>query len=289
MKTSSERKPVIERGGLEARGTRLQWGTRTFVMGIVNVTPDSFSGDGLPHERDAIARASAQIDAGSDVLDIGAESTRPGHVRIDDATELGRLLPVIEGVRARFPSAIISADTYKPAVLRAAHLAGADVLNSIWGLPGDLLEVAVECNMAVAIMHNKAEPHYGGDVVEEVLDFLGSAARRAEAAGLRREHIVLDPGIGFGKTAEHNIQMLRGLQRLTELGFPTMVGTSRKSTIGKLTGREPQERVFGTAATVALAIHAGIDLVRVHDVAEMRDVVKVSDAIVRGWRPTEWT
>jgi dihydropteroate synthase len=258
-------------------------------MGIVNVTPDSFSGDGVPDAHGAVLHALAQHERGSDLLDIGAESTRPGYVAVDTQTELARLLPVIRGVRDRLPDAVISADTYKAEVFREAHAAGADMLNCVWGLPDDLLDAAVEADVPVIIMHNKERAEYDGDVMDEVLHFLDAAAQRAVNAGIPAENVILDPGIGFGKTPEHNLRVLHELARLPLLGFPTLLGASRKSTIGKLTGKTPGERVYGTAATTALAIAAGIDIVRVHDVAEARDVVSVSDAIVRGWRPPSWT
>jgi dihydropteroate synthase len=258
-------------------------------MGIVNVTPDSFSGDGIASADGAIEHALAQHERSSDMLDIGAESTRPGHVPIDEQTERARLLPVIEGVRRALPGAIVSADTYKADVFRAAHAAGADILNSVWGLPDALLDAAAECGVPVIIMHNKHEARYDGGVMDEVLAFLEEAARRALRAGLPAEHVILDPGIGFGKTPDHNIEVLRDLPRLVALGFPTLIGTSRKSTIGKLTGKKPPQRTHGTSATTALAIAAGIDIVRVHDVDEARDAVSVSDAIVRDWRPPGWT
>jgi dihydropteroate synthase len=199
------------------------------------------------------------------------------------------LLPVIRSVRERLPDAVISADTYKADVFRAAHAAGADMLNCIWGLPDDLLDAAVEASVPVIIMHNKDRAEYGAPVMDEVLRFLDAAAQRAVRAGIPAENVILDPGIGFGKTPEHNLQVLHELARLPKLGFPTLLGASRKSTIGKLTGKTPAERVYGTAATTALGIAAGIDIVRVHDVAEARDVVSVADAIVRGWRPQSWT
>ncbi len=223
------------------------------------------------------------------MIDIGAESTRPGYVPVDEQTELLRLLPVVREVRARCPEAIISVDTYKPSVFRAAHLAGADILNSVWGLPGALLEAAADANVPIVIMHNKERAYYDGDVMGEVVAFLHEAAQRALHAGIPPEHIILDPGIGFGKTPDHNLEVLRELPRLVALGFPTLLGTSRKSTIGKLTGKPPKARVAGTTATTALAVAAGIDIVRVHDVDAAVDAVRVSDAIVRGWRPPEWT
>jgi dihydropteroate synthase len=271
------------------RAKRFVWGERTYVMGIVNVTPDSFSGDGILDAQAAITHAVAQHERSSDLLDIGAESTRPGHVAVGTQTELARLLPVIRGVRERLPDAVISADTYKADVFRAAHAAGADMLNCIWGLPDDLLDAAVEAGVPVIIMHNKDRAEYDGDVMDEVLRFLDAAAQRAVRAGVPADNVILDPGIGFGKTPEHNLEVLSELERLPTLGFPTLLGASRKSTIGKLTGKTPGERVHGTAATTALAIAAGIDIVRVHDVAETRDVVSVADAIVRGWRPQSWT
>lgn len=274
---------------LRVRGRVLPWGERTYVMGIVNVTPDSFSGDGRLSPREAIEHALMQHRLSSDMLDIGAESTRPGHTAVDERTECDRLLPVIAGVRAALPQVIISADTYKAGVFRAAHAAGADILNSVWGLPDDLLEAAGQCGAPIVVMHNKRHARYEGNVMDDVLAFLDEAARRAVHAGIPPEHVILDPGIGFGKTPDHNIAVLRELPRLVGLGFPTLIGTSRKSTIGKLTGKMPPQRTHGTSATTALAIAAGIDIVRVHDVDEARDAVSVSDAIVRDWRPAAWT
>ncbi len=258
-------------------------------MGIVNATPDSFSGDGRPTVDSAVDRAAEQADLSADLIDIGAESTRPGHTPIDERTEIERLIPVIAGTRARLGSdAIVSADTFKSSVFREAHAAGADILNSIWGLKDELLETAVELGVPVVIMHNKAVAMYERDVADEVLAFLEGAAQRAVRAGVPQEHVILDPGIGFGKVPDHNIAVLKALPRLVALGFPTLLGTSRKSTIGKLTGRDTHDRIFGTAATVALGIAAGIDIVRVHDVSEIRDVVNVCDAIERNWRPQSW-
>ena len=258
-------------------------------MGIVNVTPDSFSGDGRVETAQAVAVGMAAAQHGSDVIDIGGESTRPGYVRIDERVEIGRVMPVIAELRERLPQTILSIDTYKPQVARAACAAGADLINSVWGMDDALLEVAVECGVPVVIMHNQRGTHYGGDVVDEVLRFLNEAAQRSVRRGLPRESVIIDPGVGFGKNADQNIAVLRALPRIVALGFPTLLGASRKSTIGKLTGREPGDRLFGTAATTALAVQAGIDMVRVHDVAQARDVLAVADAIVRDWRPSGWT
>jgi dihydropteroate synthase len=279
---------VLTRGALALRGQTFVWGARTHLMGIVNVTPDSFSGDGLPAPQDAIAHALALERDGADILDLGAESTRPGYVPIEPAEEVRRLLPVVRGVRERAPGAVLSIDTHKAAVFRAAHDAGGDLLNSVWGLDDELLADAAERGVPVVIMHNKRIALYERDVLDEVYGYLEREAARAMRAGIAAERILLDPGIGFGKTPEHNLAILGALDRLVALGFPTLLGTSRKSTIGRLTGRGAQDRTYGTAATVALAAAAKIDVVRVHDVLEMRDVVRVADAIARGWRPAGW-
>jgi dihydropteroate synthase len=279
---------VAGRGVMRLRGRNFGWGERTYLMAIVNVTPDSFSGDGQTQIDAAIDYAVNQWNAGADMLDVGGESTRPGHQPVDEATELARVVPVIAGVRARLRNAIISVDTTKPAIVRAARAAGADIVNSVWGAPDDLLSVAAEFDMPIAAAHNQRKTHYDGDVVDAVVDFLRDCAERAMLCGIGPERIMLDPGIGFGKTPNHNIRLLHSLDRICALGFPTMLGTSRKSTIGKLTGREPHERIYGTAATTALGIAKGIDIVRVHDVAQNRDVISVSDAIVRDWRPSGW-
>jgi dihydropteroate synthase len=280
--------PLRDRGGLAVRDLRLPWGERTFVMGIVNVTPDSFSGDGVLAPEDALSRAHAQVRRGSDIVDIGGESTRPGHERITDEREIERVVPAIRSVRERLSHTIVSVDTYKPEVARAACEAGADVINSVWGMPDALLDVALEFGAPVVIMHNKERAEYAGSMLDEVLAFLNEAAERAVRRGVPQAHVLLDPGVGFGKTPEHNIAVLHGLDRVVALGFPTLLGASRKSTIGKLTGRESHERTYGTAATTALAVAAGVDVVRVHDVTETRDVLAVSDAVVRDWRPQGW-
>jgi dihydropteroate synthase len=279
---------VLERNALQLRGARFAWGTRTYLMGILNASPDSFSGDGVAGTPAALARGLEQLAAGADILDVGAESTRPGHVPISIDEELQRLLPALHAVRAAAPDAILSVDTYKPAVFAAAHDAGADMLNSIWGLDDALLALAVERGTPVVIMHNQREAVYAGNVVDDVLGYLDRQAQRAVRGGLAPEAVLLDPGIGFGKTPEHNLRLLAGLERIVALGFPTLVGTSRKSTLGKLTGKPAGERAFATGATVAFAIAAGVDVVRVHDVGAMRDVALVSDAIARGTRPPGW-
>ncbi len=282
-------RPTCERGALHVRGRRLPWGERTYVMGIVNVSPDSFSGDATPSADAACERAIAHLRDGADIIDVGAESTRPGATPIDDATERARLVPALRAIRASAPEAIVSVDTFKADVLHAGLDAGGDILNSVWGIDdAHLLREAVEASVPIVVMHNKRVAVYERDVVDEVVASLARAAEHAVRAGARAEHVILDPGIGFGKTPEHNVAVLASLERIVELGFPTLIGTSRKSTIGKLTGRGVEEREFGTAATIALAVAAKIDIVRVHDVAAARDVIRVSDAIIRGWRPDDW-
>lgn len=283
------RRTTSDRGALRARGRVLPWGGRTYVAGIVNVTPDSFSGDGVEDAQAAIARALEQLEAGADLLDIGGESTRPGHTPLEGTTELRRVLPVIAAVRSRCPQAIISVDTFKAEVAEAALEAGADVINSVWGWTRGMLEIAATHRAPAILMHNKRVAVYERDVVDEVVAWLAHQAEEALAAGVAAESIILDPGIGFGKTPEHNIAVLHSLDRVVALGFPTLLGTSRKSVIGFLTGKPAgPARAWGTAATVALAAVAGIDIVRVHDVAAMVDVVRVSDAIEHGWRPEDW-
>ncbi|MBV8499517.1 MAG: dihydropteroate synthase [Candidatus Eremiobacteraeota bacterium] len=278
-----------ERGSLALRGRPIRWGERTYVMAIVNVTPDSFSGDGVDEPVAAAKYAARQWADGADLLDVGGESTRPGHRPVEERIETARIVPVIATLRQRFADAPISVDTYKPAVARAARAAGADMINSVWGASDALLDAAAELKMPVVAMHNQRGTTYDGDVVDSVLRYLEECGRRALARGIARERIILDPGIGFGKTADQNVVVLRALGRLVALGFPTMLGASRKSTIGKLTGREAGERVYGTVATTALAVGAGIDIVRVHDVAAARDAIAVADAVVRDWRPAGWT
>ena len=276
------------RGVLQIRNWRHEWGTRTLVMGIVNVTPDSFSGDGVLDPEKAVAQALSMVAHGADLVDFGAQSTRPGHEVITRDEELKRLMPVLTLLRSK-SDCIVSVDTTDAHVLKAAVEAGADILNSIWGLTDVLTEAIAELRIPVVLMHNKGRAVYAGDVVAEVVETLGRQAEKAMSIGVAREQIILDPGIGFGKTAEHNLQMLKGLDRLVALGFPTLLASSRKSFIGKLTGKPPKERVFGTAATTALAIAQGVDMVRVHDVAETKEVIEVADAIVRGSRPAGWS
>lgn len=258
-------------------------------MGIVNVTPDSFSGDGRNGADSAIEHGLAQHAAGADLLDVGGESTRPGYEPIAAGAEIERVVPVVAALRRQLPGVAISIDTYKPEVARAAQAAGADIVNSVWGASDELLAVAAELRMPLVATHNRLHREPADDVVGVVVSFLTECARRAQACGVPGEHVLLDPGIGFGKTADENLAVLRRLDEIAAIGFPTVLGVSRKSTIGKLTGRRPPDRVYGSVAAAALAVAAGVDVVRVHDVAAARDAMAVADAIVRDWRPAEWT
>ena len=266
------------------------WGERTFVMGILNVTPDSFSGDGLISARDPVAAALDQarrmVDEGADLLDIGGESTRPGHAPVEAAEEIGRVIPVIAAVRQALPDVPLSIDTTKAVVAEAALAAGANLLNDVWGVGPDagMAELAANARVPLIVMHNKEEARYD-DVVSEVVDGLRAALQRAERAGVPPEHLIVDPGIGFGKTADHNITLLNHLDALTALGRPILLGTSRKSTLGRILDLPPDQRLEGTLATTALGVAAGVDIVRVHDVRANVRAARVADAIVRGrWR-----
>ncbi len=270
-------------------GQPLVWGNRTYVMGIINLSPDSFSGDGLGDDIPAIVEQALRFqDEGADFLDVGAESTRPGARPITQAEEIRLLVPALEavGAVAKLP---VSVDTYKANVARAAVAAGAGIINDVWGLKFDprLAEVAAESGAPLILMHNQANREYGNlisDVMESLLTSVGIAA----AAGVSRDNMALDPGIGFGKTPDHNLEILNRLDELKALGFPLLVGTSRKSTIGYVLDLPVEERLEGTAATVALSIARGADIVRVHDVKQMARVCRMTDAIIRGWRPENW-
>ena len=272
-----------------ASGETLAWGVRTYVIGIINLTPDSFSGDGLGGDVDAAVDLALRFqDEGADILDIGAESTRPGHKQISLNKELARLMPALEAVAKRVDLPI-SVDTYKAAVARRAVDAGAVIINDIWGLKAEpeLAEVAAETCAGLVLMHSQKGTKYR-DLVPNLVSSLKDSVRIALEAGVPRDNIIVDPGIGFGKTPDQNLAVLARLDELKELDCPILVGTSRKSTLGLLLDLPAEERVEATAATVSLAIAGGADLVRVHDVKEMVRVCRVTDAVVRGWRPEGW-
>lgn len=271
-------------------GRRFEWGSRTYVMGVVNVTPDSFSDGGQFLSPDAaVAHGQALARAGADLLDVGGQSTRPGATPVSEQEELERVVPVIERLR-KAVDVPLSVDTSRAAVAKAALAAGAAVVNDVTGLvDGALLGVVATAKAGACAMHMQGTPETMqrspsyADVVAEVLDFLEGALLRAEAAGLSRHAVLVDPGIGFGKTAEHNLYLLRRLGELRLLGAPILVGMSRKAFLGALTGgKPPAERVTASAASAAIAaVLQGADMVRVHDVAETKDALVVADAARR--------
>ena len=262
----------------------LAWGERTYIMGIINMTPDSFSGDGLGVDLEAaLARARRFEAEGADIIDVGGESTRPGHKPISPEEELRRVIPVIERLagEVRVP---ISVDTYKAPVAERAVNAGARMINDVWGLKQDpkVAEVAAKAGVPLVLMHNQEGTAYQ-DLLPDIIASLQHSIDVALRAGVLRENIIVDPGIGFGKTAEHNLEVLRRLRELRALGRPILLGTSRKSTIGLVLDLPAKARLEGTGATVAIGIANGADMVRVHDVGAMVRVARMSDAIVRGW------
>ena len=278
----SSRGNIVEWGG-----GRLDFSAGCVVMGVLNVTPDSFRDGGQFFERDkAIAHGLKMAADGAAIIDVGAESTRPGAKAVSVDEQIKRAIPVIEAL-AKKVSVPISIDTYNFEVAEAALDAGATMINDITALSDErMAKLAAEREVPVVLMHiqgtpatMQVEPKYK-DVVNEVLKFLIERAKRAEKFGIERERIFIDPGIGFGKTLEHNLELLRNIDRFVGSGYRVLVGTSRKAFLGKLTGREnPQDRIFGTAATVALCAAAGVSIVRVHDVAEMVDVIKVTNSV----------
>ena len=272
------------------------WGARTYVMGVLNATPDSFSGDGVAASLGSLERRVRQlVDESPDVIDIGGESTRPGAALIDAATELGRVLPAIEAVRTHAPDVPISIDTRKAVVAERALEAGADAINDVSGLRDDpdMAGIAAASGAPVVLMHNrraeavmtalggqyrKVRYHdVAADVAREGLELVAVA----RAAGIRREALIFDPGIGFGKTPTQNVELLRRLEVLHEIGLPLLIGVSRKSFIGELTGRPPQDRLEGSLAAAVAAVARGADMVRVHDVAATRSALAVADALLR--------
>jgi dihydropteroate synthase len=290
-------KPGVSRIG----PATFRWGERTYVMGILNVTPDSFSGDGLlagtggtggtggtvdPVEA-AVAAGRRMVDEGADLLDIGGESTRPGHEPVGLDEERRRVVPVVAALREALPEIPLSVDTTKPAVAEAALAAGADLINDVWGVGDDdaLPRLAADHGVPLVVMHNRAEARYTTFLPELIAD-LQRAIERALLLGVRWDDLIVDPGFGFGKTAEHNLELMRELGSLRMLGRPILLGTSRKSTLGRILDLPATERLEATLATTAIGIAAGVDLVRVHDVEANVRAVRISDAIVRAnWRP----
>ena len=287
---------------LTVHNQRLEWGARTYVMGILNVTPDSFSGDGLLTGKNALDLALAQarsfIDQGVDILDVGGESTRPGSDPVSLDAELDRVIPVIKGLKQEFPEILVSIDTYKAQVAAEALEAGADIVNDVWGLraDADMAAVVKRFDAPVILMHNRSNPsnveirqqlgnaYIGPDyenLLEDVKKELLVSVSIALNAGISQEKIILDPGIGFGKKISQNLALINGLNEIRELGYPVLLGPSRKSFIGYTLDLPPDQRIEGTAATIVVGIVRGADIIRVHDVKEMVRIAKMTDALVR--------
>lgn len=281
------------------------WGMRTYLMGILNVTPDSFSGDGLivseSSEVNVVERALEQarqfIEAGADILDVGGESTRPGSMPISLEEERARVMPVIKALAENFDT-VISIDTYKHEIAEEALQCGAHMVNDVWALRADprLADIVAHHHVPIVLMHNRSSwahaeirERLGGryidmpydNLIEDICRELLESVERARKAGIPEEHILLDPGIGFGKTVEQNLELMNRLNEIRALGYPLLVGPSRKSFIGYTLNLPPDQRLEGTAAAVAVSIMRGADIVRVHDVAFMSRVARMTDAIVR--------
>jgi dihydropteroate synthase len=263
----------------EIGGRPFQWGARTYVMGIVNATPDSFSGDGLGDDADAaVEQGLRMVREGADMLDVGGESTRPGHVPVTAEEEISRTEKSVRRL-AQQSGVPVSIDTYKLEVAEAAVAAGATIVNDVWALTRSpaMADLAARAKCALVLMHNQDGTDYAGDLMEEVKRFLSASVRRAIDAGIPKDKVMVDPGIGFGKTADQNWEVMRRFAELKALGQPILVGTSRKSFIGKLLDLPATERLEGTAATVVAAVLRGADVVRVHDVLQMARAVRVAD------------
>ncbi len=265
--------------------TEFEIGKRTYIMGILNVTPDSFSDGGSFNTLEtALRQAKAMIDEGADIIDVGGESTRPGHEKISEEEEIKRVIPVIAALKSIFSKTPVSIDTYKPAVAEAAVKAGADLINDIWGFKQaeQMADLTAEYELPCCLMHNRNHTQYS-DIIEEMANDLEESIEIALSHGVSKSKIILDPGIGFGKTYEQNLFVLNNLDKLKEkLPYPFLLGASRKSTVGKALGGLPTEqRLEGTLATTAIGIMKGCDFVRVHDVKENKRAALMSDKIRR--------
>ncbi len=260
---------------------KLQKKKRTLIMGIVNLTPDSFSDGGKYDEVErAVERAKQLVEDGADIIDIGGESTRPGATMVDEAEEIRRVVPIIEKV-AKEISVPISIDTYKPEVAKQAIEAGAEIINDVWGAKWDkrMARVAADYNVPIILMHNRVDPTYN-DLMQDVILDLEESISICLDAGVPKEQIILDPGIGFAKTHEENLEVMRHLDQITGMGYPVLLGTSRKSLIAKTLQLPVDERVEGTGATVCYGIMKGCHIMRVHDVKEMFRMAKMMDALI---------
>ncbi|WP_123053863.1 dihydropteroate synthase [Clostridium sp. JN-1] len=257
-------------------------GERTFIMGILNVTPDSFSDGGKFNNLDkALSHAEEMISQGADIIDVGGESTRPNHTPISAQEELSRVIPIIEALKARI-EVPISIDTYKGAVAESAVKAGASLINDIWGLKKDktMASAAAKYQVPCCIMHNRDNKNYD-NLMKDIAVDLKESINLALDAGVKRENIIIDPGIGFAKSYEQNLTVMNELEKLKKLGFPMLLGTSRKSFIGKTLNLTTEERLEGTMATTVIGIIKGCDFIRVHDVLQNKRAAIMADAIVR--------
>lgn len=261
-----------------------EYGKKTYIMGILNVTPDSFSdGGNYTSVEIAVKHAKEMIEEGADIIDLGGESTRPGHKFVSAEEEIERIAPVIKILKNSI-NVPISIDTYKSQVAEEALKLGADMINDVWGLTydKDMANVIGKYDASVCIMHNQEGTDYDKDIMESIKEFLQNSIDKALKAGVKKEKIVLDPGIGFGKTFEQNLEVLKRLKELKTLGYPILLGTSRKSVLGNIVGGEPRERVEATVATTVCGIRDGIEIVRVHDVKENLQAAKIADRLYRG-------
>lgn len=260
-----------------------RWGERTFIMGILNVTPDSFSDGGEFNSLDrALKQVELMISEGADFIDVGGESTRPGSVPVEVSEEIDRVLPIIKAIKDNF-NIPVSLDTSKSEVGYKGLEAGADLINDVWGFQSDskLANAVAEYQVPAVLMHNQKGSEYTGDIIDSLKSFFDISINTALSAGVKHENIILDPGIGFGKTQKHNREILARLGELNDLGFPILLGTSRKSIIGTILDLPPKERLEGTLATSAMGIISGADILRVHDVLENKRVATVTDKIIR--------
>ncbi len=261
----------------------MKFGTKTYIMGILNVTPDSFSDGGeFINVENAVNHALDMIAEGADIIDIGAESTRPGFIKIDEDTEMQRLIPVIKELKNK-TDILISVDTYKSEVARKALESGANIINDVWGFQKDekMANVAAKFGCPAIVMHNQDGTEYSKEIMQSIKDFFEITIDIGLKAGMKKEQLILDPGIGFGKTVKQNMYVIKRIEELKCFGLPILLGASRKSMLGKILDLPPKERIEGTIATTVMGIIQGVDIVRVHDVKENLRAAVVTDAIYR--------
>ncbi len=276
-------KKSYDKRTLPCREFDITIGERTLVMGILNVTPDSFSdGGSFNNVSHALNHAIAMVKEGADIIDVGGESTRPGSEEVSEKEEIKRVVPVIQELK-RFINKPISIDTYKSGVADAALEAGANIINDVWGFQKDpeIAEVAAHYNVPVILMHNQETTEYNKDIIESIIDFFNVSLEIALKAGVKKEMIILDPGIGFGKTVEQNLEVMKRLDELQILGYPILLGISRKSIIGKTLDLPTHDRLEGTLALNSIGIQMGAEIIRVHDVKENIKIAQMIDAVVR--------